>query len=74
MLPREVACEDCSERAYVRAYGRIEFDSWHDVADLNSGQIATVPRIKAVRLTIDCPRCGVRTQTYQPPADESDHR
>jgi hypothetical protein len=70
MFPRAVACEDCGERAYVRAYGRIEYDRWQGIDDVASGQIATLPKIIAVQLTIDCPRCGVRTQNHRPDEDQ----
>jgi rRNA maturation protein Nop10 len=64
MLPRTVTCEDCGEKAFVRAYGRVEYDWSPDEPE--HGQIATKPRIKLLRLTIDCPKCGVKTQDIHP--------
>jgi rubredoxin len=66
MLPRTVLCDDCREKAYVRAYGRLEYD-WGQ--DDPGGQFATEPVVKSVRLTIDCPRCGVKTQDFHPAAN-----
>lgn len=60
MLPRTVSCEECGERSIVRGYGRVEHE-WDQ-----AGHFATRLRLKAVRLTIDCPRCGVRVQEYRP--------
>jgi len=56
MLPRTVTCEECRERAIVRGYGRVEYD-WDQ-----AGHVATILKIKFARLTIDCPRCGIRVQ------------
>lgn len=60
MLPRAITCEECGERAIVRGYGRVEYD-W-DATD----NVATTVQIKVVRLTLDCPRCGVRVQEHRP--------
>ena len=67
MLPRTVSCEDCGETAFVRAYGRVEYDWCPD--EPGSGQIATKPRIKLIRLTVDCPKCGVKTQDLHTDSD-----
>jgi endogenous inhibitor of DNA gyrase (YacG/DUF329 family) len=64
MLPRTVPCEDCGETAFVRAYGRVEYDWGQEGPE--AGQIATKPHITMVRLTIDCPNCGVKTQDFRP--------
>lgn len=63
MLPETVICEDCGRNARVRACGRIEYD-WPNPAI--GGQVATMPTINSARLTIDCPRCGVKTQDFRP--------
>ena len=60
MLPRTVSCEECGKKAIVRGYGRVEYD-WDQ-----TGHAATTLQIKMVRLTIDCPRCGVRVQEHHP--------
>jgi hypothetical protein len=60
MLPRTVFCEECGEKANVRGYGRVEYD-WRE-----DGHVASTVQIKAVRLTIDCPICGVRVQEHRP--------
>jgi transcription elongation factor Elf1 len=60
MIPRSVQCEECGEEAVVRGYGRVEYD-WEE----DSHSAATL-KIKAVRLTIDCPNCGVRVQDHRP--------
>jgi hypothetical protein len=60
MLPRIVFCEECGERAIVRGYGRVEYDLDQP------GHVATTLQIKVIRLTIDCPRCGVRVQEHRP--------
>jgi hypothetical protein len=53
-------CEECGKTAVVRGYGRVEFD-WD-----NSGSPSATPHIRAIRLTIDCPICGVRAQDHYP--------
>jgi transposase len=63
MLPRSVFCDECGENAVVRAYGRVEYDQ--------PVQVATTLKIKVVRLTIDCPKCGVRVQEHRPDHDEN---
>jgi hypothetical protein len=60
MLPHLVSCEECGESATVRGFGRVEYD-WDQ-----SDHVATTLHIKMVRLTIDCPRCGVRVQEHHP--------
>jgi hypothetical protein len=60
MLPRTISCEECGRTAVVRGYGRVEYD-WEP-----SGSVATTPQIKQIRLTIDCPRCGVIVQEHRP--------
>jgi transcription elongation factor Elf1 len=66
MLPRSVTCEECGEKAIVRGYGRVEYD-WDQ-----TGHVATTLKIKVVRLTIDCPRCGVRVQEHRPVGHDED--
>jgi hypothetical protein len=66
MLPQSVSCDECGEKANVRGYGRIEYD-WDDTDD----PVAT-PQLRTIRLTVDCPHCGLRAQDYYPagrPAD-----
>jgi len=65
MLPKSIICEECGSRAAVRGYGRVEYD-WDDSAD-----DATTLKLKLVRLTIDCPTCGVRVQEHHPVGQES---
>ncbi len=60
MLPRTVTCDECGHRAAVRGYGRVEH-VWGP-----NHRVSTVLKIKVVRLTIDCPRCGVITQEHRP--------
>ena len=63
MLPHIVSCEECGERATVRGYGRVEYE-WDQTGDISTLQF------KVVRLTIDCPRCGVRVQEHRPAEHE----
>src|SRR5690349_2016543 len=63
MLPRSVNCHDCGEIASVRGYGRIEYD-WPETTP--QGPETATPIITYVRLTIDCPRCGVKPQDFYP--------
>jgi hypothetical protein len=63
MFPRIVKCEDCGQIASVRGYGRIEYD-WPEAA--TGGQESTIPTIICVRLTVDCPHCGVKSQEFFP--------
>ena len=63
MLPRSVICEDCGQIATVRGYGRIEYD-WPETT--TTGSETTTPTITCVRLTIDCPCCGVKPQEFFP--------
>jgi transposase len=60
MIPRTITCDECHETATVRGYGRVEYD-WEE-----EEHGATALRIKAVRLTIDCPNCGVVVQEHRP--------
>lgn len=60
MLPRSILCEDCGEKAVVRGYGRVEY-AW-DRADDGT----TILEIRSVRLTVDCPACGVCVQEFVP--------
>jgi DNA-directed RNA polymerase subunit RPC12/RpoP len=66
MLPRTISCDECGEKAIVRGYGRLEYD-WEPTA-----HAVTTLQIKAVRLTIDCPTCGVRVQEHRPVGHETD--
>jgi hypothetical protein len=66
MLPRSVTCEECGERAIVRGYGRVEYD-WKQTS-----HTATTLQIKMLRLTIDCPKCGVRIQDHWPNGQDGD--
>jgi hypothetical protein len=63
MFPRNVKCQDCGQIAWVRGYGRIEYD-WPETT--NTGHESTIPTINCVRLTIDCPHCGVKPQEFFP--------
>jgi hypothetical protein len=63
MVPNNVCCDDCGQQARVRAYGRIEYD-WPKTP--TDGPVATMPTISCIRLTIDCPICGVKTQDFRP--------
>lgn len=60
MLPRVVQCEECREIAVVRGYGRVEY-AWDRAEDGT-----TILEIRSVRLTVDCPACGVCVQDYVP--------
>ena len=60
MLPQTVLCEDCGEQAAVRGYGRIEYD-WESTQNAPAKL-----QLKTIRLTIDCPYCGVRVQEHAP--------
>jgi hypothetical protein len=63
MFPRSIKCEDCGQIATVRGYGRVEY-RWPKTT--NTGSEPTTPTIDCVRLTIDCPRCGVKSQEFFP--------
>ena len=70
MLPRSIPCEECGKNAPVRGYGRVEYD-WNvdgrNVGGTNTGSNETTAlTIRAVRLTIDCPHCGLRVQEHRP--------
>ena len=70
MLPQYVSCDECDQQATVRGYGRIEYD-WPDPARPDPGQSEadappTTPQVRAVRLTVDCPHCGLRVQDHFP--------
>lgn len=70
MLPHFVPCDQCEQQAKVRGYGRIEYD-WPDfdapAEEVLGGDnpIAT-PTIRSVRLTVDCPHCGLSVQDHFP--------
>jgi hypothetical protein len=63
MIPKTVTCHECGRTANVRGYGRVEYD-WPKT--VTGGQTATMPLIKSIRLTVDCPRCGVKPQEFHP--------
>src|SRR3954454_22186474 len=63
MFPRNVKCDDCGRIASVRGYGRVEYD-WPETTSV--GHETTIPTITCVRLTVDCPRCGVKSQEFFP--------
>ena len=54
----------------VRGYGRIEY-RWPEPTKMGheTTKPAISPTIDCIRLTIDCPRCGVKSQEFFP--DES---
>lgn len=63
MFPRTVNCEDCGEIAAVRGYGRIQYN-WPETT--TPGRETTTPTINYIRLTVDCPYCGVKSQDFFP--------
>ena len=69
MLPRNVGCETCGEAAIVRAYGHVEYEPREQAAEVLLAQSVTTPETRSVRLTIDCPRCGIKSQDYKMPAE-----
>ena len=71
MFPHHVSCEECNESATVRGYGRLEYD-WPDTGQPASDNSTVVPTIRSVRLTVDCPHCGVRVQDHYPNGRPSD--
>jgi hypothetical protein len=54
-----VCCDECGTEARVRSCGRVEYD-WPETP--SDGQLATMPKIRWARLTVDCPNCGVKPQ------------
>jgi len=60
MLPATIACEDCGSSAKVRGYGRVEYQ-WQ-----GDGDGLTELHVSSIRLTIDCPICGVTIQDHHP--------
>jgi hypothetical protein len=71
MFPRTIECEDCGQIAGVRGYGRIEYD-WPETT--TDGQEAAIPTIICVRLTVDCPHCGVKSQEFFPNGAARSHQ
>jgi hypothetical protein len=67
MLPRTIICEECGESARVRGYGRVEYD-WQD-----KGAGTPEIQIRTIRLTNDCPTCGVRVQEHRPATELVTH-
>jgi len=63
MLPEAVICEECGRVAAVRGSGRVEYD-WPKAA--TNGQAPASPTITSIRLTLDCPQCGVKLQDFYP--------
>jgi hypothetical protein len=62
MVPKTVLCDECGQAALVRSYGRIEYDWPKTTAD---GQVATMPTINSIRVTVDCPLCGVKQLEFR---------
>jgi hypothetical protein len=71
MVPKAVICEDCGHTAEVHSCGRIEYD-WPKTTA--GGSVATMPIINSIRLTIDCPKCGVKQQDFRPDVSLSSTR
>lgn len=65
MLPQYVSCDECDQQAKVRGYGRIEYD-WPDPGQSDVDAPTATPQVRAVRLTVDCPHCGLRVQDHFP--------
>jgi hypothetical protein len=61
MVPKTIACEDCGRIAIVRGSGRVEYE-WPKIS--SDGQVAAIPTINSIRLTVDCPACGVKIQDF----------
>jgi hypothetical protein len=68
MMPKTLQCEECGHIAKVRGYGRVEY-AWPQ-----SGQAPGNLEITMIRMTIDCPECGIRTQDHYPRGTRSDRR
>ena len=70
MLPRSIPCEECGKTAIVRGYGRVVYDWNADGSNVGGenigGNDTTALTIRSVRLTIDCPDCGLRVQEHRP--------
>jgi hypothetical protein len=60
VIPLTIVCEDCGSTAKVRGYGRVEYDWGEDQSR------PTQVEIKSIRLTVDCPTCGVKPQDFHP--------
>jgi hypothetical protein len=70
MLPQSVPCDRCDQQAKVRGYGRIEYD-WpdsegHNFDDPSGDNPTATPTIRSIRLTVDCPHCGLSVQDHFP--------
>jgi hypothetical protein len=63
MVPETVYCEECGQIASVRGYGRVEYE-WPKTS--SDGLVAAIPVISSIRLTVDCPCCGVKSQDFLP--------
>jgi len=53
-FPRFLTCNQCGEKAIVKAYLPIYAEHYE--------QAAREPALKALTCVIDCPTCGVRNQ------------
>ena len=67
MMPKTLICDECGRTAKVRGYGRLEY-AWPPGDHSN----ATLEFLM-IRLTIDCPRCGIRPQDHYPDGHAADH-
>jgi hypothetical protein len=65
VIPQTVDCDDCGSRANVLGYGRVEYD-WGEHDNLPTQVV-----IKSIRLTINCPLCGLKPQDHHPTARHS---
>jgi hypothetical protein len=65
MMPEKLTCEECGRKSKARGYGRVEY-AWPTIGN-RRGNV----EITMIRVTIDCPHCGIRTQDHYPPGRES---
>jgi hypothetical protein len=65
MLPKSVSCDQCDQTATVCGYGRIEYD-WPNSGSPDANGPPATPQIRAVRLIVDCPHCGLSVQDHYP--------
>jgi hypothetical protein len=63
MFPGTIECLKCGATAAITWFGPIHLDT------VEPGAVLAQAGLQEIELTVECPECGVRSQSYKPPAD-----
>jgi hypothetical protein len=60
MFPRTIECLKCGATAAVTWFGPVHLDT------VEPGTVFAQAGLKNIELTLECPECGTRSQTFEP--------